>query len=254
MTKITLFLFLLLGSTLSYGATLNDFKGSFKNIDSSTRGLTKIQISDFNSSDQAELKIRVKGKCHPNDCDWGQKVATAYTTDVEANIVQKTLAITAIYKTRVATNIITMSKIGSRPLYKVEVYTKFNNGDRRSHYKKTYTFQRETTHKKLPDLIVKRISPMGRSGKMRVTVKNIGLSMAGTSYVRVTDPTKLQSTGAPYNVVGQISPLAPNQEKTIVLSLPYNFVRPGTSLEGEADYKRMVTESNENNNIKIWNN
>ena len=88
MKKIVSFLIILLGSNLSYGATLNDFIGSFKNTNPATRGLTKVQINNSNSSDQAELQIRVKGKCHPVDCDWGQELATAYTSDVGANIVQ----------------------------------------------------------------------------------------------------------------------------------------------------------------------
>ena len=62
----------------------------------------------------------------------------------------------------------------------------------------------------------------------------------------------ISPTGAPYNVVSEISPLEPDQEKTVSLRLPYSI--HNSILEAEADYKRMVQESNENNNIKILNN
>ena len=65
---------------------------------------------------------------------------------------------------------------------------------------------RDSGSRKSPDLIVTKIAPMRATGLMRVTVKNIGYAMAGKSYLRVTDTTRFQSTGAPYNVVSEISP------------------------------------------------
>ena len=49
-----------------------EIRGLWKNEDSNTRGVTKIVILRKNG----ETFVRAWGKCHPQDCDWGEAKAT----------------------------------------------------------------------------------------------------------------------------------------------------------------------------------
>ncbi len=49
----------------------NDFKGVWINEDDKTRGISKCQISFKNKS----LVVQMWATCHPQDCDWGEKVS-----------------------------------------------------------------------------------------------------------------------------------------------------------------------------------
>lgn len=57
--------------------------GTWTNTDANTNGVTRLMISEQSS------KIRLYGKCHPNDCDWGfQKLTAAGTTSYQATYDQ----------------------------------------------------------------------------------------------------------------------------------------------------------------------
>ena len=45
------------------------FVGTWLNVDKNTDNVTKIVIAEIDNY----LSIRVWGKCHPDDCDWGKK-------------------------------------------------------------------------------------------------------------------------------------------------------------------------------------
>ena len=49
-----------------------EIRGIWKNEDSNTRGVTKIVIL----RKSGETFVRAWGKCHPQDCDWGEAKAT----------------------------------------------------------------------------------------------------------------------------------------------------------------------------------
>jgi hypothetical protein len=68
-----------------------DFTGSWRNVDSSTRGVTQLKItyecSDVRycdaqtgrcTSGSSGYFLRAYGACVPRDCDWGQVQATTY--------------------------------------------------------------------------------------------------------------------------------------------------------------------------------
>ena len=64
--------------------------GAWRNIDDDTRSITRVQIR-FVCQDVIlngepyppgpAWYIRIFGKCHPNDCDWGEKGGTRLTSD-----------------------------------------------------------------------------------------------------------------------------------------------------------------------------
>ena len=66
---------------------LTDQHGSWRNLDAGTRSVTRVQVnnqcSDLRTCDQNGVCtwnggyfVRVFGRCHPTDCDWGEVKAT----------------------------------------------------------------------------------------------------------------------------------------------------------------------------------
>jgi len=109
-----------------------------------------------------------------------------------------------------------------------------------------------------PDLVVTVINrPTWDSANHRsvitATIKNIGNMAAGASIARVIDPSTNQPTGAPYNAIANTPALAPGASFTVTFYLPYWVYNPDALLEVTADYKGMVTECNEKNNQKTFN-
>lgn len=109
-----------------------------------------------------------------------------------------------------------------------------------------------------PDLVVVDIEkPVwdqnGHQSIIRATIKNIGNAPAPDSLARVIDPSTLQSPGgAPYNAVANTPSLAPGASISVTFTLPYWVFNPDATLEVTADYKNMVTECDENNNTKRY--
>jgi subtilase family serine protease len=87
---------------------------------------------------------------------------------------------------------------------------------------------------------------------IRATIKNIGNAAAGSTLARVIDPTTPQPTGAPYNSVAPIPALAPGASATVTFYLPYWVYNPDVTLEVTADYKNELSECNEENNVKVF--
>ena len=51
-----------------------DFAGQWKNVDPATRGLTRVEIR---VQGRDSIGVHPWGKCHPQDCDWGESDARA---------------------------------------------------------------------------------------------------------------------------------------------------------------------------------
>ncbi len=105
-----------------------------------------------------------------------------------------------------------------------------------------------------PDLVVTAIADpewdgVNHQSIIRATIKNIGDAPAEKSYARVIDPSTPQPTGAPYNDVVETPALAPGKEATVEFHLPYWVYNPDATLEVTADYKGMVKECREDNNM-----
>ena len=107
------------------------------------------------------------------------------------------------------------------------------------------------------DLIVSRIDrpeydPVKRASVIEVSFKNVGCAKSEACYGRLIDPSTLQPTGAPFNDVARVPALQPGETVTVTFTLPYWVFNPDAELETEVDYKKMVSECNENNNTKKY--
>ncbi|MDF7826724.1 hypothetical protein P4B35_22030 [Pontiellaceae bacterium B12227] len=50
---------------------LEKFVGEWCNEDFSTRGITRVHIDKYSNV----FKVRMWGRCHPKECDWGEEIA-----------------------------------------------------------------------------------------------------------------------------------------------------------------------------------
>lgn len=118
-------------------AGLDDFAGTWKNINPDTGGITTLRIK----VEGPEVKIHVWGKCTPKDCDWGEFTADAYGPSAVSNILADARVLTARLSTDFSKVIMVITRAGSDKL-KAEVYTKFRDTSGRTNYASNYTFKR----------------------------------------------------------------------------------------------------------------
>jgi len=127
----------LLCHSLSFAA-LNQFTGNWQNTDPNTRGLTTLVISG-NGND---LRMHAWGKCHPQDCDWGEVDAYAYAPNVSSPIGPMAKAVSAVYTTNFSQTLVLVKPAGNN-LIRAEVFTRFTDRSNRSNYTEVYTFKRQ---------------------------------------------------------------------------------------------------------------
>ena len=119
-------------------AALNQMTGNWQNVDPNTRGITTL-IIDGNPNN---LRMHAWGKCHPQDCDWGEVDAYAYAPNVSAPIVPTAQAVSAVFTTGFSQTLVIVSPAGNNVI-RAEVYTRFTDRSNRSDYRETYTFKRQ---------------------------------------------------------------------------------------------------------------
>ncbi|MBW2181766.1 MAG: hypothetical protein JRG81_15575 [Deltaproteobacteria bacterium] len=139
--KKILFYFILCFTLFFIGTTayagLDDFTGTWKNVDQNTGGITKLRIR----VDGSEVRVHAWGKCHPKDCDWGVEKAYAYGPNASSNVISNARVITASYKTKFSRTILVITMAGSNKL-KAETYTRFTDNSGRNNYTNGYKFKR----------------------------------------------------------------------------------------------------------------
>lgn len=109
-------------------AQLASLAGRWKNVNSSARNLTKIQIDV-----EPTVSVHAFGACSPTDCDLGSVGALAYAPAAGASLVDKAMAITAQYDFGFSEVRIVIHRLGARRL-KVETLTHFKDGSGRTDY------------------------------------------------------------------------------------------------------------------------
>jgi hypothetical protein len=130
-------LIFLLYQSLSFAA-ISQFTGDWKNTDPKTRGITTLIITG-NGND---LRIHAWGKCHPQDCDWGEVDAYAYAPNVSAPIDPTAQAVSAVFTTGFSQTLLIITPAGKNVI-RTQVYTRFTDNSNRSNYTATYSFRRQ---------------------------------------------------------------------------------------------------------------
>jgi hypothetical protein len=124
---------LVVGAILAAFATgpaagdVSDFLGVWVDADTDTSGIARIVVTP---GDGGQVNIRVFGRCHPADCDWGVQPARTYTGDPGSKDVR---SIAADFNAGVARKHLTLSLAVGHAL-RFEVQTDFTDGSARSNY------------------------------------------------------------------------------------------------------------------------
>lgn len=103
-----------------------EFLGTWVNVDSETRGLTRLQIFQVGS----QLKVRGFGKCSPTDCDWG--LTDLNTAGMSISDTDTTHAV-ARYDFGFKDTVIAIHFEGNQMA--VETYNVFKDGSGRKNYR-----------------------------------------------------------------------------------------------------------------------
>lgn len=117
-------------------AAPQDFVGTWVNVDSSTRGITRLVVT---APQPNVLKIQVFGKCQPTDCNWGTTQLTTYGTSVQD---ADSKAATATYKQSFANSFLTMALRGNKNQMLLQSFTQFTDNSGRQNYFAQYGFKR----------------------------------------------------------------------------------------------------------------
>jgi len=127
----------LLCHSISFAA-LGQLTGNWKNTDPNTRGITTLVI-DGNANN---LSMHAWGKCHPQDCDWGEVDAYAYAPNVSAPVNPTAQAVSAVFSTAFSQTLLIVKPAGNN-MIRAEVFTRFTDRSNRSDYTEVYTFKRQ---------------------------------------------------------------------------------------------------------------
>ena len=132
LTGIVFFIFATTGISF---ANLNQFAGTWKNVDANTRGITTLQI-DIRGT---EVKVQAWGSCKPDDCDWGTVKAIAYAPGVTSDLTKEAVAITAEFKESFKTTLLVIKPARGKML-QIDDFSHFTGGNR-TDYHNSYTFK-----------------------------------------------------------------------------------------------------------------
>jgi len=146
---LTVVAVLLVFSSVSF-AGLNNFAGTWKNVNTRTRGITKLVISVKGRT----ATVHAWGKCRPRDCNWGTVSARYY----------KNNSLRATYRTKIATRSLVLTFKGKSRL-KASVKTHYTDKSGRKDRRNTYTFKRAATTGKIQR---SKIKPVRSAAATRV--------------------------------------------------------------------------------------
>jgi hypothetical protein len=132
---LTAVLLLLLTATGGL-ASMDQFAGSWTNIDANTGGITSLDISVMGT----DAQVHAWGKCHPTDCDWGTVQAQAFAPSVSSDVLSGADTLIAVFDTSFSQTTLVIKPAGNR--LKVDSYDRFLDNSGRSNYLASYTFQK----------------------------------------------------------------------------------------------------------------
>jgi hypothetical protein len=127
---------ILLTTAASGLAGIDQFAGSWTNVDPNTRGLTKLDIAVTGAS----VQVQGWGRCHPTDCDWGMAQAQAFASDVSSDVVGSADTIVAVFNSGFSETTLVIKLAGNG--LNVESYDQFMDNSGRSNYISRYTLQK----------------------------------------------------------------------------------------------------------------
>lgn len=141
MRRVSLIIGIVLVMCLMAGpcfAGLNQFAGTWKNVDPNTRGVTTLKIKVRGDS----VRIHAWGSCSPKDCDWGRVKAIAFAPNVSSDLSRTAKALTAEFKTNFNNTLLVVKPMRGNML-QVSTFTHFTSGNRTA-YSNVFRFKKVT--------------------------------------------------------------------------------------------------------------
>lgn len=126
-----------LGFSSSSFANLNGFIGDWRNVDTNTKGMTRLSVK----KQGAKLSMQAWGQCHPKDCDWGTVPAYGYGPNVSADLNATAQAVSAVFTPSHAQTLVIVHKARNNRI-QAEVLTRFTDNSKRTNHRNVYTFAR----------------------------------------------------------------------------------------------------------------
>lgn len=117
-------------------AGIDQFAGSWTNMDPNTAGITRLDITVMGTSAQAQAW----GKCHPTDCDWGTVQAQAFASGVSSDIISGANTLIAVFDSGFSETTLVIKPAGNK--LNVDSYNRFMDSSGRSNYLASYTLQK----------------------------------------------------------------------------------------------------------------
>ncbi len=244
------FVFLLLAlqaSALAYSP--EDFVGDWRNLDTATPGITRVEIGIFKTS----FTVHTWAACSPKDCDWG-----TVTVPIPIKLVD---SFGASYTESFGTRVLTI-RLLSEELLKVHLLTDFTPEDGRTDTEADYYFSRTGSEVPLPDLTITAISvdkpvivyQASPTSFVRFTVKNLGPGMvyAQPFAVKVVNATR---SGKPFVWTGFVQitdlPLLPGQSTQAMMAVGHSAAWSVGSytLQLKVNPDGLIDEANTRNNV-----
>ncbi|WP_221091512.1 hypothetical protein [Deinococcus aquaedulcis] len=111
-----------------------DMVGTWVNGNVTTNGITRINVT---RTAAGQLSVQVFGRCHPNDCDWGQAPMLTYGLTVSDS---NHFTASAVFNKGFANTVLVMNFAKGR--LDVHALTQFTDGSGRQNYATRETFAR----------------------------------------------------------------------------------------------------------------
>lgn len=166
-------------ATVSF-ASLNEFAGTWKNVDSNTRGITTLEITVSGTA----VNVHAWGSCTPKDCDWGTVKALAYAPNVSSDLAKTANALTAQFKTNFNETLLVIKPVKGKVL-QVETFTHFT-ADNRTNYCNVYQFK-QVMHV----MPVKPLTPVIPGAILSVKEDCIGFNPKTTTVAKISGHWKI---------------------------------------------------------------
>ncbi|MBL6991265.1 MAG: hypothetical protein ISR65_15885 [Bacteriovoracaceae bacterium] len=234
--KTLLFILLVVSANISVAAPLSFFKGTWHNLDSNTRGITKLSLTGPDNY----LDIQAWGSCLPQDCNYGIVVGKVFGLYSNVN------SLVAEYSTPY---IVTTVVITYRNNRSIDVETTYEYTDGTPDLTTHDVFGKIVTPTDpLPDLKILRIlrPRVTRTGSIvTVVIANGGAVSSPRAVATLKDGRRVKNIKFP--------PVRPNRRARIAFKLDYNIYNSSNALiRVDLDPKNKIEEYNELNNSKTY--
>ena len=121
----------LFGGAAPASAAINDYVGTWDNVDADTGGMTRVIVRRVTNA----VEVQAFGSCTPTDCDWGSVTAEVYGAGASSNPIATVQAIKATFDSGFSVKTVILKRVGSD--MEATVLNRFTDNSGRDDYAST---------------------------------------------------------------------------------------------------------------------